>query len=445
MTSTTRLKPHLRQRLSQQSQTIHNPLWEVYGRHDSLLLCMRGAILQTGGKEKKAQKQSLKDTPKVNLYNIQVGFAAPMAFCGPPRAPGAPTASSLRRCVRGKCRDRPAPEPRELPRAGTENESGFGAAIKRGRARAGGEVGARERRGADSEPHPCLRSPSVEPAATAPPALLPQQRHPGAPAMAEECRDERFLYMISCFRPRLKQVIRVQPVLDLLPSLSAEEREKVRAAAERRGEVEGAEELLRAVERGPRGCGWFHEFLQALENGGCSLAACYLNPSLSLLPSPAEEADHDLCVHLVQLLHGTLVDKMLPRPVAEKCLEMGIFQEDDLDRIHTVTDNRGNRDGARELLSRIVQKKDWFSPFLVALRETEHGNLADDLNGITGGTENRQNGMNNTNEETEVTSQPGHAAVEDLKQQENVNDGFSSENTALETSIGNNSVVPGSH
>ncbi|NXP11433.1 IFIH1 protein, partial [Thinocorus orbignyianus] len=258
--------------------------------------------------------------------------------------------------------------------------------------------------------------------------------------MAEESRDERFLYMISCFRPRLKRVIRVQSVLDRLPSLSHEEREKVRVAAQQRGEVEGAEELLRAVERGPRGCGWFHEFLQALEQGGCLLAACYVNPSLSLLPSPAEEADHDLCVHLVQLLYSTLVDRMQAVQVAEKCLQMGIFQEDDLDRIQTVTDNHGNRDGARELLSRIVQKKDWFSPFLHALRETQHGDLADDLSGNTG--ENKQNEMNSTNEETEVTSQPEYAVVEDLKQQESVNDDFNSENTVLETSIGNNSAVP---
>ncbi|XP_051479688.1 interferon-induced helicase C domain-containing protein 1 isoform X2 [Apus apus] len=233
--------------------------------------------------------------------------------------------------------------------------------------------------------------------------------------MAEESRDQRFLYMISCFRPRLKQFIRVQPVLDRLPSLSPAEREKVRAAALQRGEVEGAEELLRAVERGPHGCGWFHEFLQALEQSGCSLAASYVNPSLSQLPSPAQEADHDLCVHLVQLLHSTLVDRMQTMQVAEQCLQMGIFQDEDLDRIQTVTDNRGNRDGARELLSRVVQKK---------------------------GAENGQNGMkNSTNEETEATSQPGYAVVEDLKQQENVNDNFSSENSVLETSIGQNSVI----
>ncbi|KAM4669709.1 interferon-induced helicase C domain-containing protein 1 isoform 2-T2 [Amazona ochrocephala] len=260
--------------------------------------------------------------------------------------------------------------------------------------------------------------------------------------MAGELRDERFLYMISCFRPRLKQFIRVQPVLDRLPSLSAEDREKVRATALQRGEVEGAEELLRAVERGPRGCGWFHEFLQALEHGGCGMAACYVNPSLSQLPSPAEEADHDLCVHLVQLLHSTLVDSMRTVQVAEKCLQMGIFQDEDLDGIHTVTENRGNREGARELLSRLVQKKDWFSRFLIALRETQHGSLADDLSGNIGGTKDKQNGMkNSTNKETEVTSQPDYAILEDLKQQENMNDNFSSENNLLETSIGKNSVV----
>ncbi|NXU15475.1 IFIH1 protein, partial [Pardalotus punctatus] len=257
--------------------------------------------------------------------------------------------------------------------------------------------------------------------------------------MAEGSRDERFLYMISCFRPRLKQFIQVQPVLDQLPSLSAEDRERVRAAALQRGEVAGAEELLRAVERGPRGCGWIREFLQALEHGGCSLAACYANPSLSQLPSPAEEAEHDLCVHLVQLLHGTLVDRMRTAQVAEKCLAMGIFQDEDMDRIQAVTDNRGNREGARELLSRIVQKKDWFSSFLVALREAKLEDLADELSGNTG--ENKQNGMeNSTNEETEVTSQPGYVIAENLKQEENVDDSFSSESSVLETSIEKNSL-----
>ncbi|NXD23207.1 IFIH1 protein, partial [Spelaeornis formosus] len=256
--------------------------------------------------------------------------------------------------------------------------------------------------------------------------------------MAGGSRDEQFLYMISCFRPRLKRFIQVQPVLDRLPSLSAEDRDRVRAAALQRGAAAGAEELLRAVERGPRGCGWIREFLQALEYGGCGLAACYANPSLSQLPSPAEEAEHDLCVQLVQLLHGTLVHRMRAVQVAQKCLEMGIFQDEDVERIETLTDNHGNRDGARELLSRIVQKKDWFSSFLIALRETQHEDLACDLSGNTG--EIKQNGMEQTaNKGTEVTSQPGYIIEKDLKQEENVDDSFNSENSVLEAFIENNS------
>lgn len=64
-------------------------------------------------------------------------------------------------------------------------------------------------------------------------------------------------------------------------------------------------------------------------------------------------------------------------------------------QIETVIESRGNRDGARELLSRIVQKKDWFSQFLVALRETQHESLADDLSGNTGGTEDKDYELKN--------------------------------------------------
>ncbi|XP_010227100.1 PREDICTED: interferon-induced helicase C domain-containing protein 1 [Tinamus guttatus] len=128
--------------------------------------------------------------------------------------------------------------------------------------------------------------------------------------------------------------------------------------------------------------------------------------------------------------------------VAEKCLQLDIFTVEDLERIQTATDNRGNREGARELLSRIVQKKDWFSGFLRALRETQHEDLADDLSGNTAGVENKENELSNsTNEEGEVTRQPGSAAVEDFKQQENMNDSSTSETSVLESSFAEISVA----
>lgn len=48
-----------------------------------------------------------------------------------------------------------------------------------------------------------------------------------------------------------------------------------------------------------------------------------------------------------------------------------------------------------------------------------------------------------TNEETEVPSQPGYVTEENLKQEENVDDSFSSESSLLETSIEKNSVMSG--
>lgn len=75
-----------------------------------------------------------------------------------------------------------------------------------------------------------------------------------------------------------------------------------------------------------------------------------------------------------------LTNLLRPFPICLRVVSGFFFNQ-----IQTVTDNRGNRDGARELLSRIVQKKDWFSSFLVALRETQHEDLANDLSGNTGG------------------------------------------------------------
>lgn len=59
-------------------------------------------------------------------------------------------------------------------------------------------------------------------------------------------------------------------------------------------------------------------------------------------------------------------------------------------------------------------------------------------------TDNKQNGMEQTtNEETEVRSQPEYVIQENLKQEENMDDSFSSENSVLETSIEKNSVLSG--
>ncbi|OXB77059.1 UNVERIFIED_CONTAM: hypothetical protein H355_007706 [Colinus virginianus] len=58
------------------------------------------------------------------------------------------------------------------------------------------------------------------------------------------------------------------------------------------------------------------------------------------------------------------------------------------------------------------------------------------------GIENKEDDLKDrTSKEMEAASQPGRAAKEDLKQQENLDDSFVRESSVLETSVGKNSVV----
>ncbi|KAG6940043.1 interferon induced with helicase C domain 1, partial [Chelydra serpentina] len=108
------------------------------------------------------------------------------------------------------------------------------------------------------------------------------------------------------------------------------------------------------------------------------------------------------------------------------------------------TENRGDREGARELLSRIIKKKDWFSPFLAVLRETKHGNLADELSGNVPETENKENGIKQpatTDEDKEAEEPLASEVGEELKQRNEMNDSLVSESILLGTSFEDTSVV----
>ncbi|CAM4616064.1 unnamed protein product [Lepidochelys olivacea] len=250
--------------------------------------------------------------------------------------------------------------------------------------------------------------------------------------------EEQFLCLISCFRHRLTQSIQVAPVLDRLATLSPQEKERIRAVAAQQGDPQAAGLLLDAVARSCQQQGWIQQFVTALQQGGSDLAACYVNPSLSELPSPAEETEHDVCVHLVQLLYGTLVDKLRSRQVTNKCVEKGLLQDDDQERILAATENHGDREGARELLSRIIKKKDWFSPFLAVLRETKHGNLADELSGNVPETENKENGIKQpatTDVDMEAEELLASEVGEELKRRDEMNDSLARESIILGTSF----------
>ncbi|XP_044922753.1 interferon-induced helicase C domain-containing protein 1 isoform X2 [Mustela putorius furo] len=192
--------------------------------------------------------------------------------------------------------------------------------------------------------------------------------------------DKSFCYLISCFRARVKTYIQVEPVLDYLDFLPNDVKEQIQRTAVNAGNMQAADELLNALEKGGWPPGWPRQFLVALQRAGSVLAARYLNPELTDLPSPSSENAHDECLQLLNLLQPTLVNRLLVRDVLDKCVEKKLLTNEDRNRI-SAAENNGNESGVRELLKRIVQKENWFSEFLAALSETENHALVQELTG----------------------------------------------------------------
>ncbi|XP_033715967.1 interferon-induced helicase C domain-containing protein 1 isoform X2 [Tursiops truncatus] len=192
--------------------------------------------------------------------------------------------------------------------------------------------------------------------------------------------DKNFCYLISCFRARVKMYIQVEPVLDYLTFLPADVKEQIQRTAATTGNMQAADLLLNTLEKGAWPLGWTRMFVDALRLAGNPLAARYVNPELTDLPSPSFENAHDECLQLLNLLQPTLVDKLLVTDVLDRCVMEELLTVEDRNRV-SAAENNGNEAGVRELLKRIVQKENWFSTFVTVLRETGNDALAQELTG----------------------------------------------------------------
>ncbi|XP_044273998.1 interferon-induced helicase C domain-containing protein 1 [Varanus komodoensis] len=254
-----------------------------------------------------------------------------------------------------------------------------------------------------------------------------------AAAAASPSHDESILYLISCFRSRIKNSIQVNRVMDFMPSLSHEHKDRLRAAQRNQGDVEAAELLLQLLENGAaRSPGMCQEFCQALAQGGF-LAADYVDPSLRGLPSPAAEAVNDLGRYLVDVFFGHLVQALRALQVAMKCLQMNLLDDQDLQQIKAVEDTRENGEAVRELLYRVMQKKHWFSPFLQALEEAGHPHVAAELRGHKNEPCERETSSDNLTTSDEALAS---ATQEDLKQDAKLQPNVADEENASGESFG---------
>ncbi|XP_076602471.1 interferon-induced helicase C domain-containing protein 1 [Chaetodon auriga] len=191
--------------------------------------------------------------------------------------------------------------------------------------------------------------------------------------------DEVNVCLIEDFRPRLRELIVVQQVLNYINFVDTDQIERIRQKEASDGNAAAADLLISAVIKKPHRPGWFRAFVDALLQSGCVYAADVVQANL---PSPEVEAENDCCVKLIQLLSPSLVD-MKTEEVCLHCRSQDLLTSADAEIIEATTTNKGRASGASELLRRIVRgRPGWFSKFLDILRETRHKDLYE----LTGGS-----------------------------------------------------------
>uniref|UniRef100_A0A671Q2S7 RNA helicase n=1 Tax=Sinocyclocheilus anshuiensis TaxID=1608454 RepID=A0A671Q2S7_9TELE len=192
-------------------------------------------------------------------------------------------------------------------------------------------------------------------------------------------QDAETSHALGCFRDRLKRLIRVEPLLDLLHFLEPDRKDRIKAKVREEGDISAAAFLIdEIIHSKDYEQGWSRELITALETVGCKHAAKYV---LNSPPEPTEEAENDSCVRLIDLLQLTLVS-MKTGDVCAHCRALGLLTPEDQENIMKLTENQGNIGGARLLLKRLVKNEaGWFSKFLQALEDTEHHDLVRELRG----------------------------------------------------------------
>lgn len=133
--------------------------------------------------------------------------------------------------------------------------------------------------------------------------------------------------LIEDLRPKLKELIKVEQVLDHLDLVESDQKDQIRQRARTDGEQMAAEFLLNAVVKKPHSPGWFAAFVDALAHSGCESAAGYVRNGP---PEPDAEESNDCCVRLIQILYPSLVT-MNTDEVCVPCFAEGLLNAEDME------------------------------------------------------------------------------------------------------------------
>ena len=151
--------------------------------------------------------------------------------------------------------------------------------------------------------------------------------------MASDNDDNMYESLIEGFRPRLRELIMVQQVLEHLHIIDNEQRERITKKVANEGDRAAAELLIDAVIGKPHTLGWFRAFVVALEEAGCGRAADYIQDKL---PEPEVEAENDYFVNLVQLMYPRLMG-MQTKEVLVHCLSQKLLTQADGEIVSTLS------------------------------------------------------------------------------------------------------------
>ena len=145
--------------------------------------------------------------------------------------------------------------------------------------------------------------------------------------------DNIYENLIEQLRPRLRELIEVEQVLDHIHLIKADQKDQIRQKERTEGNPMAANLLISTVIKKPHEPGWFQAFVDALIQAGCGHAADYMQGKL---PEPEVEAENDYCVQLIQILSPSLVD-MNTAQVCLHCHASKLLTQEDSDIVSRPT------------------------------------------------------------------------------------------------------------
>ncbi|KAG8124997.1 hypothetical protein E2320_020369, partial [Naja naja] len=146
----------------------------------------------------------------------------------------------------------------------------------------------------------------------------------------------------------------------------------------------------------------------------------------------ATSPSRDECIlYLISCFRARIKSSVQVNRVLDLMPSLSLDQKRQLRAIVVEKNKQGNKSAVREMLCRIIQKKEWLSPFLEALGEAGHANMAAYISGHP-----NEQGVNGASDSTnEMYEAPDSEAVENLQPRTELQEALEDEKNVAEKSF----------